>query len=305
MSSTGIMEEIERRRLPDGGFRGRSQGGYRPDATAWAIMALQAVQGDLGHLSSDRARLAADQQADGRVPLAPAAPQTFWPTPLAMLAWQGDPAFRPQQERAARFLLQTKGWRPWRTDTRISAHNPDLLGWPWVADTFSWVLPTSLAMLALTAGGWLREARVDEARQLLLDRQLPTGGWNYGNTIVFGRTLHPMPETTGVALTALAGRVDRAVVAASIDYLTARLERVRTPLSLGWGLLGLTAWQARPALADIWLQECWHRQEQFGPYDTEALALLLLAWTAIQGLPRAFRPPSPGSEQASVPGHKG
>ncbi len=271
------------RRLPDGGFAAREGGVYRPDATAWAILALAAAGWEEPALHAARARLAADQQLDGRLPLAPEHPEAFWPTPLAILAWQGASSFSAQQSKAVHFLLNNSGRHfPKKPDSPFG-HDSTLKGWPWIDGTHSWVMPTSLAIIALTAAGSGGQARVEEAKRLLLDRQLPGGGWNYGNTTVFGQTLFPMPETTGAALTALAGQIAKAEVAASLAYLAKRVAEIRTPLSLCWGLWGLTAWEARPPAAAQWLKECWQRQDRYGTYDTVALALLALAWIARPG----------------------
>jgi hypothetical protein len=68
-------------------------------------------------------------------------------------------------------------------------------------------------VIALKATGHLQHDRVREGIRMMLDRQLPHGGWNYGNSVVFGRELRPMPESTGAALTGLAGQVEVEVVA--------------------------------------------------------------------------------------------
>jgi hypothetical protein len=59
---------------------------------------------------------------------------------------------------------------------------------------------------------------MQEAKRLLLNRQLSVGGWNYGNTMVFGQNLHPMMESTGVALNALAGIASREEITPSLAY---------------------------------------------------------------------------------------
>ena len=121
-----------------------------------------------------------------------------------------------------------------------------LKGWPWIEDTHSWVEPTATCVMALRGAGHGQHDRVREAVRMILDRQLPHGGWNVGNTIVFGNELHPMPEGTGSALASLAGVVDEAEVARSLDYLHGEVDRLRTPISLGWGLIGLAAWGRWP-----------------------------------------------------------
>lgn len=112
---------------------------------------------------------------------------------------------------------------------------------------------------------------------MLMERQLPHGGWNYGNTIVFGQELRPQPHTSGLALAALAGRLPPEKVSRSIDYLNERIAGVRSPLSLAWGLLGLGAWGVRPEGAPRWIGESFALQEKYGSYDTTLLSLLLLA----------------------------
>jgi len=116
---------------------------------------------------------------------------------------------------------------------------------------------------------------------MMLDRQLPHGGWNYGNTTVYGRELHPMPESTGAALTGLAGQAEQGTVARSIDYLQGEVDRLRTPISLGWGLLGLAAWDLWPSNGAALVERCVVNQARYGEYDTSALCLLLLA--AVEG----------------------
>jgi hypothetical protein len=116
---------------------------------------------------------------------------------------------------------------------------------------------------------------------MILDRQLPHGGWNYGNTTVYGQELHPMPESTGAALASLTGQVEQRAVARSLDYLQGEVDRLRTPISLGWGLLGLAAWDLWPSNGAALVERCLANQARYGEYDTSALCLLLLA--ALEG----------------------
>ena len=140
----------------------------------------------------------------------------------------------------------------------------------------SWIEPTALAVIALKATGHGDHDRVREAIRMMLDRQLPHGGWNYGNTLVFGRELHPMPESTGAALAGLAGQVEQGTVARSLDYLQDEVDRLRTPVSLGWALLGLAAWDRWPSNGAALVERCLANQARYGQYDTSALCLLLL-----------------------------
>ena len=112
---------------------------------------------------------------------------------------------------------------------------------------------------------------------MLMNRQLATGGWNYGNTSVYGRQLYPQPDQTGVALSALSPYVTKEEVNRSLEYLGGEIRRIRTPLSLGWGLLGLGAWGDRPPGFMNWVRECVDRENRRGIYNTQELSLLLLA----------------------------
>jgi hypothetical protein len=298
---TSCLHRLRARALGGGGFAAREGSAYRPDATAWAIIALAAAGQAPELVKLARARLARDQLPDGRLPLSPQHPEAFWPTPLAILAWN---QFPPQQEaraRAVRFLLETSGthWR--RRPHDFMGNDPNIPGWPWIGGTHSWVASTALAIMALTTAGYGGENRVSEGVRLLLDRQLATGGWNYGNTTVFGKELRPMPETTSIALSALKDRSSRAQVQASLKYLRAALATLRTPYSLSWSLLGLGAWQERPGDPEPLLMECWKRQEQYGAYDTTCLALMLLASLAPAGLESlmAREPGASGLEPAA------
>lgn len=278
------VEALRERALPDGGFVARVGGSYRPDATAWAILALAAAGLKADVLGPPRTRLAADQFEDGRLSVLPDHPDAFWPTPLAILAWYGSPQHREAQSRALDFLLRTHG-RHWQKQPGSPfAHDATIQGWPWIAGTHSWLEPTALSLLALRISGYGEHQRAQEATRLLMDRQLPRGGWNYGNKIVFGHELYPLPETTGVALNALAGRVPRERVESSLAYLRVEVDRLRTPLSLGWGLLGLGAWGEYSGGIQPWIIESLKRQEQYGSYDTTWLSLLLVAFFAKGGL---------------------
>jgi hypothetical protein len=146
------------------------------------------------------------------------------------------------------------------------------------------VEPTSLAIAALRAEGYTDHLRVQEGVRLLLDRQLPTGGWNYGNTLVFGREQRPSPESTGAVLHALSGLLPLLHVQRSLDYLRRQVGQLRTPIALGWSLLGLSSWEGLPMEAASWVEACLAREARYGGYDTASLCLLLLPLLAPRGL---------------------
>ena len=280
------LDELRKRILPEGGFSGRPGGNYRPDATAWAILAMTAANVEPGLLSSARRRLAKSQLEDGRVPIAPGFPEVIWPTPIAILAWHGDQEHDVQKSKAIDFMIRNSGvhWQK-KPDSPVS-HDTAIRGWPWVLGTHSWIEPTALTIVALRVSGYGEHDRTREAMRMLLDRQLPGGGWNYGNTRVFGKELEPMPEDTGVALAALGGVMPKEPVNASLTYLSNNLGNLLTPLALGYGVLGLSAYGARPAQAEASILRCLARQTQFGSYDSTMISLLLFAFVAKDGIIR-------------------
>lgn len=271
------LKQLRDRARPKGGFAQKTGGPVQPDATAWAVIALAASGASSDELTGARSALEKFQLADGRVSLLPDQPQAFWPTSPAILAWRGSPQHKRALEKAADFLLKTKGMRLPGRLSAIFGHDVTLQAWPWIEGNHSWLEPTGLAVMALEAAGRGDNPRVAVGRRLIMDRQIAGGGWNYGNTTVFGRELRPMPKTTGLALTCLAGQVDRGKVEKSLSYAGAEAKRTRTPLSLGWLILGLSAWGSRPQGAYKWIDETLKRQKTLGTFDTVPLSVLITA----------------------------
>lgn len=289
--ATSCIEVLKGRALDGGGFTMFPGEAYRADATAWAVFSLAATKScvhDQDIIVSGRSRLAAGQLEDGRVSISSSNPESFWLTPLAILAWHGSEKHVKPRSHAIDFLLRTSGEHWLKEDGSPLAHDTSIQGWSWTENTHSWVVPTSLSILALRTSGFGEHDRVREGIRLLMDRQLPSGGWNYGNTLTYGKELYPQADCTGLALSALMDCVSRGDVGKSISYLQSRVLQVRTPLSLGWGILGLGAWGRRPKQATAWVSECMSRQDKYGAYDTTLVSLLLLALMGKEGLMSLF-----------------
>lgn len=215
------------------------------ECAALAALALDA-HGRTDAADVARAWLAAVQNADGSVGIVEQQADPCWPTPLAMLAWQSgasSPRFSQWQsarDRAAEWLLQAEGERlPRQVEM---GHDSMLPGWPWVLGTHSWVEPTAWSVLALRRIGRGQESRAQDGTRLLLDRLLPHGGCNYGNTVVLGQTLRPHVQPTGLAMLALAGEAAVSPQCeASLGYLRTSLMQQLTASSLAYALLALQA----------------------------------------------------------------
>lgn len=258
--------------------------GGTPMAEPTAVSALAVLATDPGGSVEPAVREAADwlagiQQADGSVGLSAQLATPGWSTPYALLLWSAVGSYSAERQKAVAWLLESSGLTRPPGGAGVIGHDRTIPGWPWVSGTCAWLEPTALAVLALGREGLTRHPRVEDGIRMIGDRAIASGGWNYGNPSMFNTPLRPQPAPTGLALLALtasggAGRW----VEDGCRYLRATLPRVRSPRSLGWGLLGLWAWQKRPAAADAWLDESFSRLES-GPATALDLAQLLLAFS--------------------------
>lgn len=263
-----------------GGYHSGSPIASEP--TAWAAMALAA-----GHRQAEARRacqwLQKCQSRDGSVGVSLKQSTPAWPTGLAILAWSrwddlaGTSSYSKPRARAIDWALQSEG----RTVERKPqiGHDTTLVGWSWAAKTHSWLEPSAIFVRALTETGNHDHPRTQEGVRLIVDRLLPTGGANYGNTRVLQQYLLPHPQPTGLALWALAGHgVADPRIEASLDYLNKQLAEPMGVPSLAYALMGLAAWGQRPANSVELLREAVNRQQAPSCYK---LALLTLAAQAM------------------------
>jgi hypothetical protein len=230
---------------------------YRPggptavEPTALAVLAL------VGHGRTDRASAALEellklQAPDGSFGIYQGEPTgaPHWTTAFAVAALvaaereAGDARrdrFRAAVVSADKFLLERIPSTVFDLTTDIS-HDTTLHGWPWVGGTHSWLEPTAMALLALKASGMRGHPRSAEAIKLLVDRLLPDGGCNHGNTFVLGQQLVPHIQPTGIVMLALAGEdITDPRLGKSLDYMARSVDSNTTAASLAYALLGLSA----------------------------------------------------------------
>jgi hypothetical protein len=276
-------------------------GGYRRDTppmtepTALAAMAL------IAHARRGAARqplhwLKEHQSEDGSVGVHADATRPRWPTGWALLAWlsaQGGARLASGQatttafseadlsrwadaaRRATKWIRYLYGRRI--PQTELLGYDSELRGWPWVDGSHSFIEPTAINVLALKAAGYADGPRVREAVDLLLDRMLPQGGWNYGVSIVMGSVSKPRVHPTGLALAALRGEPAAGPhVQKSLAYLRGVVSRRTTTASLCYAVLGAAAHGAWFDGTDRWIAAAAQRtlDTDQSPYK---LALLGLA----------------------------
>jgi hypothetical protein len=282
-TTQSLVERLDAGADREGAWGYRSGGGGATEPTALAALALAANDGPAERVAKALRWLASRQRPDGAVPVTASLSSPQWTTSLAVLGWlRCGPGAGARYEREIAaglgWLLRSRG-RRLPPNPEIFDHDTTLAGWSWSPGSYSWVEPTSYALLALRAASREVHERSRSGIELLLDRALPEGGWNYGNRRVLGNVLRPFPAPTGTALAALAGVAPDPLIDEAIAYLHRDLPRIRAPLSLSWGLIGLTAWDAQPPESKGWLEECAERnlaQSDNPLYD----ALILLARTS-------------------------
>ncbi len=292
-----LVERLCNHAHRDGGWSYSPSGTVCAEATSLACMALTVRSTRTDVVEEGLALLAGMQHRDGSIPVVRNMEAPAWTTGLAILAWCSAAAefsFDAQKESAVAWLLRTRS-KTIDPNPSVYGHDTMLTGWSWVADTHAWVEPTAYAVLALRAAGKAAHPRAGEGARLILDRAIPTGGWNYGNPRVYRNTLRPFPGPTGVALAALTDQTADSRIETGITYLRNELERVRSPMSLGWGLIGLSAWGRRPPDAPAWLEESAIRSLRRPP---NALFDSLLLLAAVEPCPI----PAPPLEAATSHG---
>jgi hypothetical protein len=71
----------------------------------------------------------------------------------------------------------------------------------------------------------------------LLDRSCPDGGWNAGNSVVYGVPLPAHVESTAIALLGLQGEADHPVIRTAVQWLESATESEQGISSLSWAVL--------------------------------------------------------------------
>jgi hypothetical protein len=140
-------------------------------------------------------------------------------------------------------------WRwKFKTADRHVRFDPDKYGWPWVSGAASWVIPTAFSVVAIKQFTVCNRSEVSEKRihlgvDMLLDRACVDGGWNSGNSVVYGVPLRPHVEATAIALLALQDERRSELIERSMAWLKKEVARVDSVSSLAWSVLSLFVYQ--------------------------------------------------------------
>jgi hypothetical protein len=290
------LTELRAAQRPDGAF---AQAAGRPantESTALAVIALDAAGDDPDAVERGRRWLRRRQRQDGGWPLLDGVNEGTWATPWALLALHANDEDSERVRRGVAWLVRREGRTLgllssilfWLTPSEETVDlDPHLVGWPWHGDSFSWVEPTSVALLALkrlraSLGNSFPQARVDEGEKLLYDRECADGGWNYGNPEVLGDRLPPYPDSTAIALIALQDR-ERERNQKSFQALRRLVDDPHASgLALALGSVCLSLYGEEPQAWRRRLAERYERTRFLG--ETRTLALASLAMTDARAL---------------------
>lgn len=236
----------------DGGWGWTTGRDSTTECTSLALLALASSDNKgTAAIHSGLNWLLQHQNADGGWRFSDSVKATSWTTPLAMLALGAWLEHETQMLKAGRWLLKQHGNKPGfmanlllmlSFKKRPVTLNENLLGWSWMGGTFSWVEPTSYALIALKRiRRWLVGTNVDErieqGESMIYDRMCAGGGWNYGNSLVYGEKLWLYADTTAIALIALQNRHDTKENRVSFAALQDNLTTVDSGLALSWAVL--------------------------------------------------------------------
>jgi len=78
---------------------------------------------------------------------------------------------------------------------------------------------------------------------MLFDRACVDGGWNSGNSVVYGVPLQPHVEATAIAMLALQDEPRNDTIEKSLCWLAQRAMTIESASSLAWAILSLYTYQ--------------------------------------------------------------
>jgi hypothetical protein len=223
------------------------------EATSLAAMALSSEASDAS--GSGIEQLLRLQRRDGGWPAFLGDSEGSWTTALALCALNEMTDFAGAREKAFHWLILERGreghwfWRwKFKTADRNVQFDPDKYGWPWISGSASWVVPTAFSIIAIKQFTVCNRSEASEKRihlgvEMLLDRACVDGGWNSGNSVVYGVPLRPHVEATAIALLALQDERRTEMIQKSLSWLRQNAAIVDSVSSLAWCILSLFVYQ--------------------------------------------------------------
>jgi hypothetical protein len=274
---------------PDGGWGYAAGRMSFAEPTAFSVI----VAGGRGHeaLRAGGLRfLRSCQKGDGGLGLDPGAAEGGWMSYAALLAFHASAA-EVEEGRLRSWILGFEDASGRFTKDELATvraryrYDGSIPGWSWTPRTTAWIEPTALFMIALARTGVpLLERRIRSGVDLILDRRVPSGGWNFGNPFSKSYELEASPMSTALALAALGAAGipgSHPAVAAGLRFLENGLAAGLSTATLAWSVLAFRSFppggraeaEAASRLAALQLPDGSFRGN---PFET-ALAYLVLA----------------------------
>jgi len=250
---SSLAETLKSRQMKSGGWAYFDSVQESLEATCLAELALAPER----QASSSAAILflLKSQLSDGGWPAFLGDSEGSWTTAIALCTLNSTGDFTAAREKAFRWLYAERGreghwfWRwKFKTSDRNVRFDPDKYGWPWVTGSASWVIPTAFSIIAIEQFTVCNRSEESEKRihlgvEMLLDRECVDGGWNSGNSLVYGVPLRPHVEATAIALLALQDEQRTEMVQKSLSWLRQNAASVDSVSSLAWCILTLFVYQ--------------------------------------------------------------
>jgi hypothetical protein len=250
---SSLAETLRSRQMKSGGWAYFDSVQESLEATCLAELALAPERN--ANSSEAILFLLKSQLSDGGWPAFLGDSEGSWTTALALCTLNSTGDFTAAREKAFRWLYAERGreghwfWRwKFKTSDRNVRFDPDKYGWPWVTGSASWVIPTAFSIIAIEQFTVCNRSEESEKRihlgvEMLLDRECVDGGWNSGNSLVYGVPLRPHVEATAIALLALQDEQRIEMVQKSLSWLRQNAASVDSVSSLAWCILTLFVYQ--------------------------------------------------------------
>ncbi len=229
----------------DGGWGYWPGGASATEPTAFCLLVLDAA-GRTERMGDGLEFLKKIQLPSGGIGFGPADREGGWMAYSALLAFHALGA-QAEEKLLKEWMLRVEdaSSRFSSEDRKIIAelfrYDASLKAWPWTPGTNAWVEPTSLFITSLVQTGTPPdEERIQSAVEMLLDRNIASGGWNYGSSFDGFEEAKPSGISTALALLALgaAGYSDRhPAVREALGFIDRRLQDEMSPAALAWIIL--------------------------------------------------------------------
>ncbi|MCU0226719.1 MAG: terpene cyclase/mutase family protein [Bryobacterales bacterium] len=238
--------------LADGSWPYRPQGETGlAETTCYALLALKAAGMEAPRATAGLDWLRGLQRKNGGSAPQPGVAMANWVTSLVLmvnLRYGRYDAMQPGIDWLLGLQGNETNWTT-RAIRKVLNEPPqypqNFHGWPWVANTVSWLIPTALATIALQHvlkyGQHPDVAyRVQEGLSMLKERRCQDGGWNHGASMALGVPAPSYPETTGIALLAL-HTIPESELPGAHDVALSMLNGTRIAAIRSWLQLALNA----------------------------------------------------------------